>query len=74
MTTDDITYNQASGKLYRDGVPFLSHVFMNEAEAEDYLNQVGLQLHKLDHPNLLFPRKKSLDSILVEFESIAAIY
>ena len=52
---NDITYNQASGKLYQGGVPYLSHIFANEAEAENFLNQIGLQLHKKEHSNLLHP-------------------
>jgi hypothetical protein len=53
MATDDITYNQASGKLYQGGVPYLSHIFMNEDEAEDYLNQLGLHLQNAGQSNLL---------------------
>ena len=53
MATDDITYNQASGKLYQGGSPYLNHIFMNEAEAEDYLSQVGLHLHKSGQSNLM---------------------
>ena len=53
MATDGITYNQSSGKLYQNGVPYLNHIFMNEAEAEDYLNHLGLHLHKAGQSNIL---------------------
>ena len=44
MATEDITYNQASGKLYQGGAPYLNRIFIDEAEAENYLKQVGLCL------------------------------
>jgi hypothetical protein len=44
MKTGDITYNQASGKLYKDGSPFLNRIFKNETEAQDYLTKKGLKI------------------------------
>ena len=44
METNDITYNRASGKIYQGGVPYISKIFRDEAEAKDYLSQVGLHL------------------------------
>jgi hypothetical protein len=44
METNDITYNRASGKLYKDGAPYINKIFRDETEAENYLNQVGLHL------------------------------
>jgi len=55
METDDITYNQASGKLYQSGVPLLNQTFRDEVEAEDYLKKAGLKLHKTGQSNLLSP-------------------
>ena len=39
--------------MYQGGVPCLSHIFMNEDEAEDYLNQLGLHLQNAGQSNLL---------------------
>ena len=44
METNDITYNRASGKIYQGGVPYISKIFRDETEAEDYLSQVGLHI------------------------------
>jgi hypothetical protein len=44
MEIDNITYNQASGKLYQDGSPYLNKTFKDEAEAQDYLIKTGLKL------------------------------
>ena len=44
MKTGDITYNQASGKLYKDGSPFLNQIFKNETEAQDYLTKKSLKI------------------------------
>jgi len=44
METNEITYNRASGKIYQDGVPYINKIFRDEAEAEDYLSQVGLNI------------------------------
>jgi hypothetical protein len=41
---DNITYNQASGKLYKDGSPYLNRTFKDETEAQDYLIKMGLKL------------------------------
>jgi hypothetical protein len=53
MKTDDITYNQASGKLYQGGMPLLNKTFTSELEAEDYLNKAGLKLLSVRHPESL---------------------
>ena len=45
---NDITYNQASGKLYQGGLPLLNKIFRSEADAEDYLKKAGLRLHKTE--------------------------
>jgi len=58
METDDITYNQASGKLYQRGAPLLNKTFRDEVEAEDYLKKAGLKLHKTGQSNLLSPLQK----------------
>jgi hypothetical protein len=44
MKIGDITYNQGSGKLYKDGSPFLNKIFKNETEAQDYLTKKGLKI------------------------------
>ena len=43
MEKDHITYNHSSGKLYQDGMPYLPQAFVNEAEAMNYLNKIGLK-------------------------------
>jgi len=53
MATDDITYNQASGKLYQGGAPYINRIFRDDVEAEDYLNRVGLRLIKTGQPKIL---------------------
>jgi hypothetical protein len=44
LKIDAITYNQASGKLYQDGSPYLNKTFRDETEAQDYLIKMGLKL------------------------------
>jgi len=44
MNTDEITYNQACGKVYQGGMPYISKIFNDEAEADDYLNHVCLHI------------------------------
>ena len=44
METNEITYNRASGKIYLGGIPYISKIFRDEVEAEEYLSQVGLHL------------------------------
>jgi hypothetical protein len=44
MEIDNINYNQASGKLYQGGSPYLNKTFRDEAEAQDYLIKMGLKL------------------------------
>lgn len=53
MKTDEITYNQACGKLYQGGVPYISEIFRDEAEANEYLKQKGLQLGPVGQSNFL---------------------
>ena len=33
-----------AGKIYQGGVPYISKIFRDESEAENYLSQVGLHL------------------------------
>ena len=47
METNDITYNRGNGKIYQGGVPYISKIFRDESEAEDYLSQVGQHIHSL---------------------------
>jgi len=44
METNDITFNQGSGKLYQGGSPYSNKIFRDKVEAEEYLIQVGLRL------------------------------
>lgn len=55
MKTGDITYNQAGGKLYKNGSPFLNQIFKNETEAQDYLTKKGLRimLKKTETPTII---------------------
>ena len=45
MTTNDITYNRSSGKVYLGGIPYFSKIFKDEEDAENFLKHVGLHLH-----------------------------
>ena len=44
MEIDNVTYNQASGKLYQGGSPYLNKTFKDQAEAQDYLIKIGSKL------------------------------
>jgi hypothetical protein len=70
METNDITYNRASGKLYQGGAPYISRIFRDEKEAEDYLSQVGLHLRSSAEQSEFLPlTNTSLNRLPTPFKS-----
>jgi len=43
-----ITFNNSSGKLYKNGSPLLSRQFSCEEEAEEYLHTIDETLTRVD--------------------------